>query len=149
MTDVALVTAANYVAIIWCGHCLRIVHVHIQRVYDSIILMYFYVMPAICLYFVFMPHIFLNKSALQSSIYHVFLRFMSWGAVLWWLTLVVLRREYSGRTRSIPWLLMAWLLVSPGHQLSWYWLINKCIKLACVTFVFHKQGFQLPVPYPG
>ena len=118
-------------------------------IHDSIILMYVHVMPAICLYFVFMPHIFLNKSVLQSSIYRVFLRFMSWGAVLWWLTLVVLRLEHSGRTGSIPWLLMAWLLVSPGHQQSWYWLIDQCIKLTFVTFVFHKQGFQLPVPYPG
>ena len=37
-------------------------------------------------------------------------------------TLLLLRPEYSGITRSIPWLLMPWLLLSPGHQQSWYWL---------------------------
>ena len=37
------------------------------------------------------------------------------------LILLVLRPEYSGRTRSISWLLMPWLLMSPGHQPSWYW----------------------------
>ena len=37
------------------------------------------------------------------------------------LTTDVLRSEYS-RTRSIPLLLMSWLLVSPGHQQPWYWL---------------------------
>ena len=30
--------------------------------------------------------------------------------------------SYLGLTRSILWLLMPWLLVSPGHQQSWYWL---------------------------
>ena len=37
------------------------------------------------------------------------------------LTLLVLRLEYSSRTRSISWLPMPWLLVSPGHQQPWYW----------------------------
>ena len=45
------------------------------------------------------------------------------------LTLLVLRPEYSGRTRSIPWLPMPWLLVSPNHQWSCYWLsgINRSL----------------------
>ena len=30
--------------------------------------------------------------------------------------------EYSGRTRSIAWLLMPKLLASPGHQQQCYWL---------------------------
>ena len=32
--------------------------------------------------------------------------------------------------RSIPWLLMPWLPVSPGHQQSWYWLcrINRSLS---------------------
>ena len=38
------------------------------------------------------------------------------------LTLLLLKPEYSVRTRSAPWLLMTWLLVSPGHQQQWYWL---------------------------
>ena len=38
-----------------------------------------------------------------------------------WFTLLVLKPEYSGITRSIPCLLMAWLLVSPGQQQSWFW----------------------------
>ena len=29
---------------------------------------------------------------------------------------------WLGLTRSISWLLMPWLLVSPGHQQPWYWL---------------------------
>ena len=33
----------------------------------------------------------------------------------------------SGRTRWVPWLLMSWLLLSPGHQQPWHWLsrINR------------------------
>ena len=37
------------------------------------------------------------------------------------LTLLELWREYSERSRSIPCLLMPWLLTSPGHQQPWYW----------------------------
>ena len=32
--------------------------------------------------------------------------------------------SYLGLTRSLSWLLMPWLLTSPGHQQSWYWLCS-------------------------
>ena len=38
------------------------------------------------------------------------------------LTLNVRAPSYLGLTRSISWLLMPWLLTSPGHQQPWYWL---------------------------
>ena len=38
------------------------------------------------------------------------------------LTLNVRGPSYLGLTRSISWLLMSWLLTSPGHQQPWYWL---------------------------
>ena len=38
------------------------------------------------------------------------------------LTLNVQGPSYLGLTRSISWLLMPWLITSPGHQLPWYWL---------------------------
>ena len=38
------------------------------------------------------------------------------------LTLNVRGPSYLGLTRSISWLLMSWLLASPGHQQPWYWL---------------------------
>ena len=38
------------------------------------------------------------------------------------LTLNVRGPSYLGLTRSISWLLMPWLLTSPGHQQLWYWL---------------------------
>ena len=43
------------------------------------------------------------------------------------LTLLMLKLQYSGSTRSIPWLLMTWRRKEPGHQQPWYWLcmINK------------------------
>ena len=34
--------------------------------------------------------------------------------------------SYLGLTRSISWLLMPWLLTSPGHQQPWYWLCKIC-----------------------
>ena len=40
----------------------------------------------------------------------------------WNLTLNVRGPSYLGLNRSISWLLMPWLLASPGHQQSWYWL---------------------------
>ena len=38
------------------------------------------------------------------------------------LTLNVRGPSYLDLTRSIRWLLMPWLLMSPGHQQPWYWL---------------------------
>ena len=40
---------------------------------------------------------------------------------------MVLKLEYYGKARSKPLLQMTWLLVSPGHQLPWYWIyrINR------------------------
>ena len=57
-----------------------------------------------------------------------------WGSDLW--NIAVLGLEYSGTIRSIPLLLMPWLLVSPGHQQPWYWLYKN-----------NGSGFHLPVPY--
>ena len=42
------------------------------------------------------------------------------------LTLDVRGPSYLGLTRSISWLLMPWLLTSPGHQQSWYWPCSIC-----------------------
>ena len=61
-----------------------------------------------------------------------------WSLAHYHLILLVLEPEYSGRTGLIPWLLMPWLLVSPGHQQQWYWLCRKNNAL-----VFHKRGFPL------
>ena len=50
----------------------------------------------------------------------------------WWhgaylvLTLNVRGPSYLGLTRSISWMLMPWLLTSPGHQQPWYWLCRIC-----------------------
>ena len=38
--------------------------------------------------------------------------------------------SYLGLTRSISWLLMPWLLTSPGHQQPWYWLYRICRSLS-------------------
>ena len=38
------------------------------------------------------------------------------------LTRWMLGPGYLARTRSIPCLLMSWLLASPGHQQTWHWL---------------------------
>ena len=38
------------------------------------------------------------------------------------LTLNLWAPSYLGLTRSLSWLLMPWLLTSPGHQQPWYWL---------------------------
>ena len=46
-------------------------------------------------------------------------------------SLLVLRMRYSrNSTRSIPWMLIPWFLLSPGHQQPWYWLhwINTALS---------------------
>ena len=41
------------------------------------------------------------------------------------LTLLVLKLDYSDRNNSMPWLLVLWLLPSPGQQQSWFWSYRK------------------------
>ena len=52
------------------------------------------------------------------------------------LTLNVRGSSYLGLTRSISWLLMPWLLTSPGHQQPWYWLtvLNVCTSIGWIIF---------------
>ena len=48
-----------------------------------------------------------------------------------WITISYVRGlSYPGITKSISWLLMPWLLTSPGHQQPWYWL--------CKIGIFHS-----------
>ena len=42
------------------------------------------------------------------------------------LSLIVRGPSYLGLTMSISRLLASWLLTSPGHQQSWYWLSGIC-----------------------
>ena len=42
------------------------------------------------------------------------------------LTLNMRGSSYLGLTRSVSWLLMPWLLTSPGLQQPWYWLYRIC-----------------------
>ena len=42
------------------------------------------------------------------------------------LTLNVRGPSYLSLTRSISWLLMPWLLPSPGNRQPWYWLYRVC-----------------------
>ena len=52
--------------------------------------------------------------------------------------------EYSMQSRSIPRQLMPWLLTSPGHQLSWYWLAMQDLQFLCSLSVykaFHLAAF--------
>ena len=65
--------------------------------------------------------------------------------------------SYLGLTRSISWLLMPWLLTSPGHLQPWYWLysicrsfsyLRKCFKYLCQINVeeWHKMQIYVYVP---
>ena len=55
-----------------------------------------------------------------------------------YLTLCVLKPEWFWMTRSISLLLMAWLLVSPGHQQLWYWLCWINISLTSIRNAFER-----------
>ena len=83
-------------------------------------------------------------------------------ATKWWpfcfgpivLTLNVQGPCYLGLTRSISWLLMTWLLTSPGHQQQWYWLYRICWFLSylrtCVISMWRndtkcKYMFMFPL----
>ena len=74
------------------------------------------------------------------------------------LTLNVRGPSYPGLTRSISWLLMPWLLTSPGHQQPWYWLyricrsfsyLRKCFKYLCQINVVEWHKMQINVYAPS
>ena len=44
------------------------------------------------------------------------------------LILQAMKSEYSGWIRSLPWLLMPWILTSTGHHQPWYLLCRTNIK---------------------
>ena len=65
--------------------------------------------------------------------------------------------SYLGLTRSISWFLMPWLLSSPGHQQSWYWLcrigtslsyLREDFNCLCGIIVeeWHKMEINVFVP---
>ena len=45
------------------------------------------------------------------------------------------KSECSERARTIPWLLMTWLLTSPGHHQQWFWLCR--INMSSARKVFY------------
>ena len=53
------------------------------------------------------------------------------------LTLNVRGPSYLGLVRSISWLLMPWLLASPGHQPPWYWRCKICKSQSCTRKDFN------------
>ena len=55
-------------------------------------------------------------------------------------TLNVQGLTYLSLTRSISWLLMPWLLVSPGHQHPWYWLCRIGQSLSYLRKDFNYLG---------
>ena len=78
------------------------------------------------------------------------------------LTLYMRGQSYlgTGITRSISWLLMPWLLMSPGHQQPWYWLryvekVGSCliwgrISTTCIISMWRndtkcKYMFMFPL----
>ena len=56
------------------------------------------------------------------------------------------RPSYLGLTWSISWLLMSWLLTSPGNQQKWYWLWVKHPKTkgraSCFFWVFFNRSYS-------
>ena len=71
------------------------------------------------------------------------------------LTLNMRGPSYLGLTISISWLLMPWLLTSPGHQQPWYWLyrirrsfsyLRKRFRYLCEINVEEWHKIQIYVP---
>ena len=63
-----------------------------------------------------------QPSITNTSFKIIYIRFQSNLPRVNELTLNVRGPSYLGLTRSVSWLLMHWLLTSPGHQQPWYWL---------------------------
>ena len=97
-----------------------------------------YVFPKKCISFQLWVHFqsWLDKRTSQIS--HVCLVNMPSGSLCFRLTLLPLKLDYSCRSWSIPWMLMPWLLVLPGHQQPCYWLciINSYLPFTSKDFKY-------------
>ena len=60
---------------------------------------------------------------------------------IWSIYLMLLITEYSRITRSMPWLLMPWLLVLSGHQQPWHWINRMQACLASLRNDFKKPAY--------
>ena len=60
------------------------------------------------------------------------------------LTLNMRGPSYLGLTKSISWLLMPWLLTSPGHQQPWYWLCKIGRFLSYLRKDFNRVSSHEP-----
>ena len=90
----------------------------------------FYSKPLHLWWPVFMPY-GINRNEwvkLKTPVWH----FKVCKGYTWCLTLSVLILEYSRRTRSVPWLLMAWMLSSPGPH--WLCRINRSLSSIRMDF---------------
>ena len=56
----------------------------------------------------------------------------------------MLKLEYSRQTKSMPWLLMPWLLASPGHQQPWYWFMG--CGYSCLSWEIISTTYGISVP---
>ena len=71
-----------------------------------------------------------------------------WTSAYMPLALLVLRPEYSGRTKPLPWVSMPWLLVSQSQQALCYWLhrINRSMcsmgtnSTACTISIWRNDN---------
>ena len=63
----------------------------------------------------------------RGGISYCFLPFSCWG------------RNILGKLQIIPWLLLPWLLSSPGHQQPWYWIYvtNRSFSSTRKNFTTH------------
>ena len=52
---------------------------------------------------------------------------------------LVMKLKNSRKIRSISWLLMPWLILSPGHQQQWYWLCRINLSLSSMWKNFNHQ----------
>ena len=67
----------------------------------------------------------LHKHAIPNNLFHIISSISVITITINWSKLSSLLRPrpmYTRRTKSIPWLLMTWLLLSPGHQQPQYWM---------------------------
>ena len=64
------------------------------------------------------------------TIYCLFLITTYMGTLLSLVTSQLTPMSYLCLIRLISWLLMPWLLMSPGHQQPWYWLYSICRSLS-------------------
>ena len=126
----AITAIINYIVVVmWCDGHITVITTSLSKIYQTTLIMGYLMKWWNCWHHGG-DH---TVDILQPAFPNTFPKYYVFGFWCLWITLLTLNERgpsYLGLTSSISWLLMSWLLSSPGHHQPWCWLCRISRSLA-------------------